>query len=115
MDSSKAARTYRATLEAQGKLGYGTLKVERWNRLHDKNHSAYLALRSSPEGRCEIEALLRHDDDVVRLGAAAHAILWNETAARPVLEDIASGSGLVAFTARMTLQEFDLGRLSHDW
>jgi hypothetical protein len=114
VDEHEAATVYRLTLEAQGELGQGTSKVKRWNRLHDENHRAYLMLRSTPGGRREIEALLGHRDDVVRLGAAAHAILWNERDARPVLEEVAAKVGLVAFTAEMVLREFDGGRLSHD-
>lgn len=115
VDANEAAAVYRTTLEAQGELGEGTSKVNRWNRLHTQNHDAYLVLRTSPLGRREIEALLCHQDDVVRSGAAAHAILWNEGAARPVLEDIASKTGLGSFTAEIVLREFDRGRLSHDW
>lgn len=106
---------YLTTLEAQAELGAGTSEVKRWNRLHEENHRSYLVLRSSPDGRGSIEALLSHADDLVRSAAAAHAILWNEGAARPVLEAVAAKSGLVAFIAAMVLREFDGGRLSHDW
>jgi hypothetical protein len=115
VDSSEAARVYLTTLEAQAELGAGTSEVKQWNRLHEENHGAYLVLRSSPDGRRSIEALLSHADDLVSSGAAAHAILWNERVARPVLEAVAAKSGLVAFTAEMVLREFDGGRLSHDW
>ena len=115
MEIEEAALIYRSTLESQATLGTGTSKVARWNALHDRNHAAYLVLRQTSEGRREIEKLLTHADPVVRLGASAHAVLWDAAMARPVLEEVAGGPGLAGFTASIVLRELDAGRLSHDW
>jgi hypothetical protein len=73
-----------------------------WNQLVNANHKSYLVLRETEEGRSAIEALMSHDSPTVRSWAAAHALLWNETAARPVLEALASGGGLVSVSAKYT-------------
>ena len=94
-------------------LGEGS-SPRKWNRLVKANHKSYLVLRETEEGRSAIEALMSHDSPTVRSWAAAHALLWNETA-RPVLEALASEGGLVSVNANYTLIEYDRGRLSHDW
>jgi hypothetical protein len=56
-----------------------------------------------------------HPPTTVRGWAAAHALLWNEEGARPVLAALAEDDGLEGLSARQTLQAFDAGTLSHDW
>jgi hypothetical protein len=51
----------------------------------------------------------------VRAWAASHALLWNPTAAPPVLEASEADGGIVSVGAKWTLIEYDRGRLSHDW
>ena len=94
-----AAARYKGPLEALAALGEGTPETRKWNRLVDSNHAAYLVLRESDDGRLCIESLLDHEAPEVRAWAASHALLWNEPAARPVLEALEASRGLVAVGA----------------
>jgi hypothetical protein len=109
------ADQYRSTLEQMAALRGGTSSPPEWNRLFRANHSSYLVLRESIDGRSAIEALLSHDSATVRSVAAAHVLLWNETAARPVLDALLTGDDVTAVDAKYTLREYDRGRLTHDW
>ena len=109
------AERYRTALEQMATLAEGTTSPKRWNRLVEANHNSYLLLRETEIGRTAIEALISHESPTVRSWAAAHALLWNEAAARPVLEALAADGGLLSVSAEYTLKEFDRGRLSHDW
>jgi hypothetical protein len=106
---------YRTTLEQMATLSEGTVSPRKWNRLVKANHDSYLLLRDTEAGRNAIEALMSHGSPTVRSWSAAHSLLWNERAARPVLEALAADGSLVSLSAEYTLKEFDRGRLSHDW
>jgi hypothetical protein len=110
-----AAVKYTETLEAMAALGEGTPASAKWNRLVRANHDAYLVLRDSDTGRRVIETRMGHESATVRGWAAAHALLWNEPAARPVLVALAEAGDLLSVSAEYTLREFDRGRLTHDW
>jgi hypothetical protein len=110
-----AAVRYTETLEAMAALGEGTPASAKWNRLVRANHDAYLLLRESDTGRRVIETQMGHESGTVRGWAAAHALLWNEPAARPVLVALVEAGGLRSVNAEYTLPEFDRGRLTHDW
>jgi hypothetical protein len=52
----------------------------------------------------------------VRLWAASHALFWDEQRARAELEREAStDDNLSSFEAKITLREFDAGRLNTSW
>jgi hypothetical protein len=108
------AARYRSVLEQMAALG-DHRSAPKWNTLATANHDSYLVLRETEEGRSAIEELMSHDSPTVPGWAAAHALVWNETAARPVLEALAAGGGLVSVSAKNTLTEHERGRLSHDW
>ena len=91
------------------------MSAQQWNRLVQANHDSYLLLRESEAGRTAIEALMSHRSSTVRSWSAAHALLWNQPKARPILEALAADGGLATTYADYTLKEFDRGRLSHDW
>ena len=110
-----ASAKYTETLEAMAALGEGTPESAKWNRLVRANHDAYAVLRESESGRRVIESQMGHESATVRAWAAAHALLWNEPAARPVLVALAESGGLLSVSAEYTLREFDRGQLSHDW
>lgn len=87
----------------------------RWNHLVDKVQSVHLRLREVEEGRDAIAALMEDDCLTVRQWAAANALAWAPGAARAELERQAASAGLYAFEARVTLREFDAGRLNTTW
>ena len=85
------------------------------NRAHDEMHRAYKVLRSTDAGRQAILTLIRDPSPNVRCWAAAHSLAWAEFEARQALEELVASDGRCAFTARMTLREFDAGRLSSEY
>lgn len=84
---------------------------KRFNELH----KVHKKLRSTQEGRLVIESLLADEAVSVRGWAAAHCLMWNPQAARPVLEDIRDGDEGWALDAKYTLIEFEAGRLHFDF
>ena len=116
-DVDELLRQYRAVLldmhdhriEAGG-------RPRKWNRLFDKSQALHLLLRTTAEGRAGITAMALADDcSTVRISAASHALFWDEAKARPVLEAAALDESLGGLDAKMTLREFDAGRLNMTW
>jgi len=89
----------------------------KWNRLVNKMQGLHLRLRESPEGRDGITALALNAPNVTAQSwGAGHALAWAPTSVRPVLEAQAADDGsLAGLDAKMTLREFDAGRLSFTW
>lgn len=83
-----------------------------WNRLVHRVQRAQLELRETAEGRAAITALVDDPVPTVAHWAASHSLFWDEAKARHHLEAERAAGG---FGAEMTLQEFDAGRLRHDW
>jgi len=82
------------------------------NEAYDRVVLSATELRKSEDGgRASFEGLLIHPDMSVRLCAAAYLLRHNESAALKTLNEVASGSGLVAFDAEMTAKEWKAGRL----
>jgi hypothetical protein len=79
--------------------------------LHARMADAYRGLVATPDGLTAFRALLGHASAHVRLWTAAQLLAHGDLAARPVLEDIASGTGLVALNAQITLGEAASGKL----
>jgi hypothetical protein len=80
--------------------------------LHAAMSEAFQALQHSDEGRNAFEVLLADESLHVRTWVAAQLLFLGRTEkARAILEDVASGRGLVAMNARVTLSEYDAGRL----
>lgn len=90
-------------------------KPPTWNRLVDRAQAIQLVLRERPDGRSGISALMDSDNATTRGWAAAWSLFWDEPRAREVLAQDAAGSGLGALDAKMTLREFDAGRLNMTW
>lgn len=78
-------------------------------------HEIYRMLREIEEGRQAILELTKDASPYVRGWAAAHSLAWSPTVAHATLQALAESDGLYAFTAKMTLKEFDAGRLSFDY
>jgi hypothetical protein len=89
--------------------------AKRANRVFDKHHEVAKRLRGIEGGRIGIQALLTHPVVGVRMMAATDTLLWAPDAAIPVLEQIESGPGLHAVTAKYTLKSYREGKLNLDW
>jgi len=82
------------------------------NRAYNKIVRAAHRLKESAGGeKAVLVDLLAYPDDSVKSWAAAYLLPICPEAAAKTLEDIASGSGLIAFSAAMTLKEWHAGRL----
>jgi hypothetical protein len=89
--------------------------AKRANPLFVRLHALYKQLRTDDAGRTGIEALMVHPSAGVRLTAACHSLDWAPEAAQQVLEEIASGPGLYAVSAKYTLIEYRKGSLNLNW
>lgn len=87
----------------------------RWNDLVNKMQALHLKLRESARGRDGIAALMRDECATVRQWSAANALAGAPQEAKIELEKMVEAGGLGAFEARVTLQEFEVGRLKTDW
>ena len=89
---------------------------DRWNRLVNQMQQLHLQLRATPEGRAGISALIDDDCVTVREWSATNTLEWEPERARAALEALAADlDGHASFNAKMTLREFDAGRLRTDW
>jgi hypothetical protein len=87
-----------------------------WNRLVNRLQTVQLQLRSSPEGRSGISSFLDDDNITVREWSAGFALAWDPIPARAEFERLAADeSSLAGFEAKITLREFDAGRLNMTW
>jgi hypothetical protein len=82
------------------------------NRAHKRLALAYRTLRArGPGSQAKLLHLLRDRDVAVQGWAAAHALEFAPVAGEAVLAELTAQPGPVAFSARMTLQEWRAGRL----
>lgn len=82
------------------------------NKAYDKNMEALKELRKLPDkGKVILSRLLSHENVGVRVSAATHLLPLDEKKAVRVLEEVSKLPGLVAFDAKMVLQEWRAGRL----
>lgn len=89
---------------------------KRWNRLVNQLQSVQLRLRTSPEGRSGISSLINAENATVRQWSAGFALAWDPLPARAELERLAADeASLAGFEAKITLREFDAGRLDMTW
>lgn len=84
------------------------------NRLANDVQREYLRLVASEDGRAAIVSLLDDGDRRVRLSSARGSLLFATDRARPVLEEIARGSDMSSFRAKIALSQFDDGSLVLD-
>jgi len=83
------------------------------NRHHDTVAEIYRELRSHGRSvQMALLPLLADPADAVRAWSAAHALEFSPERGEAVLTDLAQGGGGFAFNARMTLREWQAGRLS---
>jgi hypothetical protein len=86
--------------------------ANRWQR---KMHASYKRLRETAEGREAIIQLVRDPSRHVRCWAGAHSLQWRPVEARRTLEELRDSTGPCSFDAKITLEEFDAGRLTFDY
>lgn len=90
-------------------------KPRAWNRLVDRMQAVHLKLRTTQAGRDAITLLINDENPTVRSWSAVNALGWAEGVARAELEREAHADELLGFGARITLREFDAGRLNTSW
>lgn len=89
---------------------------EAWNLLLNRMQELHLRLRESQAGRDGITELIHDDNLTVRAWSAVNALAWAPEIARAELQrQVERGEGFVAFEAKITLREFDAGRLNTHW
>jgi len=109
-DLSKLLQRYR-----QGAVGWASApKPARANKCQARLDAAYRALRETQAGRECLAGLMADPEPAVRVWAAAHSLKWSPDAARRALEELRDSEGPFSFTAEMTLEQFDRGRLTFD-
>ena len=88
----------------------------RWNRLAQRLQRLHLVLREDARGRAGITQMINDEVPTVRQWAATHALFWDEAKARAELErQAASAPSMDEFEAKITLREYDAGRLNTTW
>jgi hypothetical protein len=86
--------------------------ARRDNELHKEMAQAFIFLKSQGEiGRSTFKDLLHDKNNYVRVWVAAQLLSEGDLKALPVLREIEKSSGLLAFDAKMTIQEFEAERL----
>jgi hypothetical protein len=107
---------YRQALVAMDSISLaGDKGARKWNAHVHSVQRAQLELRATPDGRTAISALIDDPVPTVAHWTASHALFWDEDRARLHLVRERAAGGVRAFDAKMTLREFDAGRLRHDW
>ena len=119
-DAARAFERYAAALEQMAVLPSAAGVAEsprRWNQLVNELQRQQLFLRETASGRRAISRLMDDPRPVVREWAAVHALFWEETRARSVLEALRDDPevGVHSINAKYTLIEFDGGRLNPLW
>jgi ribosomal protein S17E len=87
-------------------------EAKRDHQLYEIIQNSFHQLKDLGEpGKKALENLLDDESVFVRNWIASYLIIVGNPQARKVLEEISKVSGITGFTAKMTLQEFDAGRL----
>lgn len=82
------------------------------NQHHDQLAKMYSKLKSRGTAAVALlGSLLQDEDDSVACWAATHLLPYQETQAIATLTRVAATSGIIGFTAAITLQEWQAGRL----
>ncbi|WP_324680659.1 hypothetical protein [Hymenobacter sp. GOD-10R] len=85
------------------------------NQQYDQLASVYSALKSQgPTAVALLGSLLQDEDDSVACWAATHLLPYQEAQAIATLTRVAATSGIVGFTASITLEEWQARRLKPD-
>ncbi len=74
--------------------------------------SNFRKLRDS-EKLVELTKLLENESKNVRLWVSTHLLIFDEDLAKSSLDTISKGNSMAAFSAKITLQEWDKGNLMY--
>ena len=108
MTLSDLVDRFRGAAIAKGDFASGARDA----KLHQQMSDAYRSLVAAGDsGQAALTELLSDPSQHVRSWAAAQLLFAGNASARPVLESLAAQPGLVGLSARVTLQEYDVGRL----
>lgn len=105
-------RQYRDAAVRAGEIS----NPRRQNKAADEVHKCYKILRQTEEGRAGIIAMMKEPNRSLRGWAATHSLQWVPNEARKVLEELRDENVFpFSFSAKMTLHEFEKGRLNFDY
>jgi hypothetical protein len=108
MDVADLVNRFRSAAIAKGDFASGARDAE----LHQQMSDAYRSLVAEGDhGIVAFTELLSDPSPHVRSWVAAQLLFTGNASARPVLEALAAQAGLVGFSAKTTLREYDAGRL----
>lgn len=111
-DPSTIAAAYAAAAIAQS-VATTASDPEEANRQYETLVAAYHALvGAGTEGLSQLRSLAGSRDARVQQWAASHLLWHDRDVAEGILEALAASSGLIAFNARMTLQQWRKGALA---
>lgn len=113
MELDRLVEDYRAAAERHGSATQQG-DYETANESHDRLHQIVVAIGThGEEGRRALHELMKQEKvgDHVRLWAATHLLVWAPETAQKTLEDVVTKGGVVGFSARMVLREWQAGRL----
>lgn len=113
-DSGKQTTQYRQAALLHGRAT-ATGDYQVGNQQADQLAKVYSALKSKGTAAVALlGSLLQDEDDSVACWAATHLLPYQEPQAIATLTRVAATSGIVGFTASITLQEWQAGRLKPD-
>jgi len=108
MTTQDALRQFREAAIAKGDFGESPKKDAAFHRAMAE---AIWFLETEKESDPPMRVLLADPKEEVRVWIAAHLLSKGDSAAREVLKKLAVGAGLRAFSASMTLEEYERGTL----
>ena len=113
-DSGKQITRYRQEALLHGQAT-ATGDYRAGNQHHNQLAKVYSKLKSSGTAAVALlGSLLQDEDDSVACWAATHLLPYQEPQAIATLTRVDAASGIVGFTAAITLQEWQAGRLKLD-
>ncbi len=109
MTIAEATAEFRAAASAKGDFRVDSAED---HALHGQMARAFHFLHAQgAEGRAAFAALLDDESLHVRSWVSAQLLSEGDARAVPVAQQLASESGLLGFTAQITLEQFHAGRL----
>jgi hypothetical protein len=113
-DSGKLITQYKQAALLHGRATT-TGDYQAGNQQYDQLAEMYSALKSKGTAAlASLSPLLQDEDDSVACWAATHLLPYQEPQAIATLTRVAATSGITGFTAAITLQEWQAGRLKLD-
>jgi hypothetical protein len=85
------------------------------NRQADRRQRAYLRIRLTPSGRAVVSRLADDPNPRIRGWAATDMLAWDSERGSAILARVRDLGGAGSFEAKVTLMEYDGGKLRLDW